>query len=142
MARKRGGIKIVWLSWFSDSVATWQRQEETPYFLDEPSTSTSTLPSPSQDQQVSSDPDIDEDDWDEEIEGNPRDPSALELEAINWDDINDEVDAAMNESDDDDDDMKSERSVMSGDEDWEDALDPVRLVIISSTSSLHGTWKK
>jgi RNA polymerase II subunit A-like phosphatase len=34
----------------------------------------------------------------------------LELHDIDWNDINDEVEAAMNESDDDDDDAMSERS--------------------------------
>src|SRR5260221_321312 len=34
MARRRGGIKIVWLAWFIDSVALWQRQDEIPYLLD------------------------------------------------------------------------------------------------------------
>jgi len=129
MARKRGGIKIVWLAWFTDSVALWRRQDERPYLLDDP-----PLPAPSSspitdNQQLSSDLDIDSEDWDQEPE-DMKDPGTLELTAINWDDINDEVEAAMNESDDEDEeggfgDMKSDRSggMRSGntsEEEWTD----------------------
>ncbi|KAF7338558.1 RNA polymerase II subunit A C-terminal domain phosphatase [Mycena venus] len=34
-ARKRGGIKIVWLAWFTDCIALWQRQDEGAYLLDD-----------------------------------------------------------------------------------------------------------
>ncbi len=47
-ARRRGGIKIVWLTWFMDSVALWQRQDETHYFLDEPTTPSAPAPPPHQ----------------------------------------------------------------------------------------------
>ncbi|KAF9566917.1 hypothetical protein CPC08DRAFT_627531 [Agrocybe pediades] len=125
MARKRGGIKIVWLSWFTDSVALWRRQDERPYLLDDP-----PLPGPSsspitESQQLSSDLDIDSEDWDQEPE-EMKDPGMLELTAINWDDINDEVEAAMNESDDEDDfgETKSDRSGMrsgnTSEEEWTD----------------------
>lgn len=112
-ARKRGGIKIVWLSWFTDSIALWRRQDEKPYLLDDPpapSTSmpnnqTSSSPITESAQLVdSSDMDIDSDDWDQEPqEAGKKDTGKLELAAIDWDDINDEVEAAMNESDDDED---------------------------------------
>jgi len=115
MARKRGGIKIVWLAWFTECIALWQRQDEKPYLLDDPPAA--PIPSGSSpihtDHQISSDPDPDEDDWDEEpFEGMLKDTGSLQLSAINWSDINDEVEAAMNESDDEDDndDMKSVRS--------------------------------
>jgi RNA polymerase II subunit A-like phosphatase len=63
--------------------------------------------------QISSDPDPDTDDWDEPDSGAvASNPKGLELRDINWDDINDEVEAAMNESDDDDDDTRSNRSGM------------------------------
>ncbi|KAI6031553.1 hypothetical protein BKA83DRAFT_26767 [Pisolithus microcarpus] len=96
-ARKRGGVKIVWLSWFTDSVALWQRQDETPYLLDAPTPSAASL-SPNLDpHQISSDPEPDADDWDvEPVAKNP----ALELDSIDWNDVNAEVEAAMNESDD------------------------------------------
>lgn len=117
MARKRGGIKIVWLAWFTDCIASWQRQDEKPYLLDD-LPAVPPIPSGSSpihtDHQISSDPDPDEDDWDEEpFEGVLKDTGSLQLSAINWSDINDEVEAAMNESDDEDDnndDMKSVRS--------------------------------
>lgn len=119
-ARKRGGIKIVWLAWFTDSVALWRHQDETPYLLDEPvvggpSTITDIVTDPA----VSSlDPDpggeaADEGRWDEP-------PASFELDEINWNDINDEVEAAMNESEDGDeddgdgDDAKSDVSRRSG----------------------------
>lgn len=93
-ARRRGGIKVVWLSWFTDSVALWKRQDESAYYLDEPktlpvpgSTSSPTL-DPTQ---VSSDPEPDDDEWLD------SQPVAFD---VPWDEINDEVDAAMMESDD------------------------------------------
>lgn len=116
-ARKRGGIKIVWLSWFTDSVALWQRKDETPYLLDDPAPVVlqPTSSSPVLDaHQISSDPEPDNDDWDEERAPAPA-TSEVDLNAVDWNDVNDEVDAAMNESDDDDDenDTKSERSTMN-----------------------------
>ncbi|KAG6874388.1 hypothetical protein C0995_015124 [Termitomyces sp. Mi166 len=115
MARKRGGIKIVWLAWFTDSIATWQRQDETPYLLEEPHAPGQNSSSPMTDsQQISSDPEPDTDDWDEEITPDVKDPGALELSAINWEDINNEVDAFLNETDDEDD-MRSDGSGMRSD---------------------------
>lgn len=116
-ARKRGGIKIVWLSWFTDSVALWQRQDETPYLLDDPSLSVpqQTSSSPILDSnQISSDPEPDNDDWDED--GKKKDGEGIDLNAVDWNDVNDEVDAAMNESDDDDDgDARSDKSGIRSD---------------------------
>ncbi|KAG5730615.1 RNA polymerase II subunit A C-terminal domain phosphatase [Termitomyces sp. T112] len=115
MARKRGGIKIVWLAWFTDSIATWQRQDEAPYLLEEPHAPGQSGSSPMTDtQQISSDPEPDADDWDEEIVPEVKDPGALELSAINWDDINNEVDAFLNETDDEDD-ARSDGSGMRSD---------------------------
>jgi RNA polymerase II subunit A C-terminal domain phosphatase len=141
-ARKRPNIKVVWLAWFTDSIALWRRQDETPYLLDDPTVavagpSSSPTTSPTQ---ISSDPDIDDDeDW--ELEGNAVSggvslgPSQnFSVDQINWDDINDEVDAAMAESDDDDDDdmasVKSAGGVKSGnvsgeEEEWSDESNSV-----------------
>lgn len=108
MARRRGGMKIVWVSWFTDSVALWRHQDETPYLLDEPPV-TGPSSSPAMDSiDISSDHDPDGDDWDKDPPSETGGPS-LELDTINWDEVNDEVDAAMNESDDDDD-ARSDRS--------------------------------
>ncbi len=131
MARRRGGIKIVWLAWFSDSVALWQRQDEKPYLLDDlpvmhpppasgqsPSSPTTAariaIDGSSSDNQHSSQLDLDSDDWDQDIP-EKKETGTLELGSINWDDINDEVEAAMNESDDgyDDDDRGDARSERS-----------------------------
>lgn len=121
-ARKRGGIKIVWLAWFTDSIALWRHQAETSYLLDDPSVSGPPTLDPSQ---ISSDPDPDGDDWDKKRVENT---SSFELDEIDWNDINDEVEAAMNESDDDDD-VRSDRSgVRSGnasDDDWTDETNSV-----------------
>ena len=38
-------IKVVWLAWFNDSLALWERQDETPYLMDEPSQRSTTPPS-------------------------------------------------------------------------------------------------
>jgi RNA polymerase II subunit A-like phosphatase len=43
-ARKRGNIKIVWLAWFTDSIARWERQDETSYLMDEPRSLSATAP--------------------------------------------------------------------------------------------------
>jgi RNA polymerase II subunit A-like phosphatase len=108
------GVKVVWLSWFTDSLALWERQDETPYLMDDPSTKVVPLcSSPISDpNQISSDPEPDADDWDQENAiAEAENKNLLELNAINWDDINDEVEAAMNESDSDEDgDMKSDQS--------------------------------
>ncbi|KAJ7184132.1 hypothetical protein C8R46DRAFT_1062975 [Mycena filopes] len=99
-ARKRGGIKIVWLAWFTDYDATL------------PANGTDALPAPAADEAA------DDEEW---VEGGDGANHDLALDAINWNDINDEVDAAMNESDDDEEaeDGRSERSAMSED-DWQD----------------------
>ncbi|KAJ6601302.1 hypothetical protein DFH09DRAFT_1257841 [Mycena vulgaris] len=116
-ARKRGGIKIVWVAWFTDCIALWQRQDEAAYLLDDalavPATDPLQVSAPSDDV-------ADEEQWDGGEGGANHE---LAIAAINWDDINDEVDAAMNESDDDEEDGRSERSddrnAMSED-DWTD----------------------
>ena len=143
MARKIPGIKIVWVQWLHDSIALWQRQDETPYLLappEPPSASGSgggalaSPPSESDAQQISSDPEPDADDWDHYLEGEGSGRALgplgvegagageqLELDEVDWDDINNEVEAAMNESDDDGD-GRSARSTggMSDDEAWTD----------------------
>jgi RNA polymerase II subunit A-like phosphatase len=112
-ARKRGGVKIVWLAWFTDCIALWKHLDESPYLLDDPPVTVGSGSSPTVDShQISSDPDPDTDDWDEPDSGAvTNNPKGLELRDINWDDINDEVEAAMNESDDDDD-TRSNRTGM------------------------------
>lgn len=129
-ARKRGGIKIVRAEWFNDSIALWRRQDEEPYLF-----YASNSP-PASDHPISSDPEPDADDWDlepvelkakatqeeAEMEGSgSRALGALHLEEIDWNDINDEVEAAMMESDDEsvdermksDDELTDESSVAS-----------------------------
>ncbi|KAH8099249.1 hypothetical protein BXZ70DRAFT_942864 [Cristinia sonorae] len=118
-ARRQGGIKIVWVSWFTDSIAFWHRQDETPYLMDpEPTRAVGGPASPPSDaHQISSDPEPDADDWDEDarrvttpiVTGDQE----LELDEVDWSAINDEVEAAMNESDEEED-GKSERSVRFG----------------------------
>lgn len=112
-------------------MALWQRLDETPYLLDEPAPSAASL-SPNLDpHQISSDPEPDSDDWD--IEPATATPT-LEFDTIDWNDINEEVEAAMNESDDDDE-VKSERdsvkSVATDDEDviTDDSRSHIRLVV-------------
>jgi RNA polymerase II subunit A-like phosphatase len=121
-ARKRGGIQIVWLAWFTDSIALWRHQDETPYLLDDPPAAVGPNSSPTIDyHQISSDPDTD--DWDEETDhaAIADDPQSFEITHINWNDINDEVEAAMNESDDDDDvgsEKSGTRSENVSEDDW------------------------
>lgn len=117
-ARKRGGIKIVWLAWFTDSIALWRRQDEKPYLLDDP-----PMPGPSaspaaDSQLVSSDVDVDSDDWDQDPPEHKA-TATLDFGAVNWDEINDEVEAFMNESDEEDEgDGKSERSAAASEDEW------------------------
>ncbi|KAF9245912.1 hypothetical protein BU15DRAFT_70971 [Melanogaster broomeanus] len=140
MARKRGGINIVRLAWFTDSIALCQRQDETPYLLEDPTRKAPSL-SPNLDpHQISSDPEPDADDWD--VEPAPPGNTTYELADINWDDINDEVEAAMNESDDEDDDARSERSsvrsAMASDDDdlmTDDIRSQTRFVCRSSVDT-------
>jgi RNA polymerase II subunit A-like phosphatase len=122
-ARKRGGIKIVWLSWFTDCIALWQRQDESAYLLDDaPILPASVDPLPAS---ASADEAAD-DEWDATPQGEGGTNRELALDAIDWNDINDEVDAAMNESDDDEEDeARSERSAMSED-DWTDDASSVQ----------------
>ncbi|TFK70427.1 hypothetical protein BDN72DRAFT_887951 [Pluteus cervinus] len=153
LARKRKGINLVWMAWFTESIAMWKRQPEGAYLIDleipPESGGEGVGSSPAADsQQISSDPDPDADDWDHEpsevqgavatgdasgtgtagtssartsvgrdVEGDEA--PALDLQDIDWNDINDEVEAAMNESDDED--AKSERSAgMRSDDEWTD----------------------
>ncbi|KIL71651.1 hypothetical protein M378DRAFT_1020729 [Amanita muscaria Koide BX008] len=121
-ARRRGGTKIVWLSWFTDSVALWRRQDETPYLLDEPSTSTISTAAPTSSptmssQQVSSEPDPDTDEWDLDP---GETPGRLVLAGIDWNDINDEVDAAMNESDDEGEEVTHKKIITASEDEWTD----------------------
>ncbi|KAH8835610.1 hypothetical protein DL96DRAFT_1574908 [Flagelloscypha sp. PMI_526] len=85
-AQKMGRIHIVELAWLTDSVAYWRRMDEKQFYLDGPPGSGS--------RELSFRP--------EEVDGEAP-AGDLELD-VDWADINDEVDAAMNESDDDDDD--------------------------------------
>ena len=124
-ARKRGGIKIVRVEWFNDCIALWKRQDEELYLFYESSLAGGSNSPPVSDHQISSDPEPDADDWDVEPvelqakvagedgemgEGGGGAVGALHLEEIDWNDINDEVEAAMMESDDEsvDERMKSE----------------------------------
>lgn len=115
-----------------DCIALWRRQDETPYLLDDPSLIVPSLSPTTDSQQISSDPDPDGDDWDQDS-GEGRDANSLEFAEINWDDINDEVEAAMRESDEDDeDDMRSDRSGMRSEDEVTDGTNSVtRLVTFS-----------
>ncbi|KAJ2918420.1 hypothetical protein MD484_g2018, partial [Candolleomyces efflorescens] len=100
-ARKRGNIAIVSQLWLTESIGQWRKMDEKPYLLEEmevhpPATHPPTS-SPVMDihDLSSEDPEMDEDD------GWHKDPSELDTAAIDWNEINAEVDAAMNESDDD-----------------------------------------
>ncbi|KAK2461532.1 hypothetical protein APHAL10511_005995 [Amanita phalloides] len=138
-ARRRGNIKIVWLQWFMDSVALWRRQDETPYFLDEPSGSTGSAaaaassPTTSS-HQVSSEPEPDTDEWD--AEPGER-PGTLELNEIDWNDINDEVEAAMNESEDEEE-VSSKKDMVASEDEWTDETNSV----ISESTTTAGLKRK
>ncbi|KAJ3750888.1 hypothetical protein DFH05DRAFT_1519055 [Lentinula detonsa] len=137
-ARRRGNIKVVWLAWFTDSVALWQRQDETRYLLDMPPTAGPSTSPPT----ASSDLDIDVDDEDWDLDSPPTSGgvalgvssnAGFHANEINWNDINDEVEAAMMESDDEEgEEVRSVRSDRSGvrsgnasEEEWSDESNSV-----------------
>ncbi|OCH95692.1 hypothetical protein OBBRIDRAFT_787897 [Obba rivulosa] len=135
-ARKQGGIKIVWLSWFTDSIALWQRQDETPYLMDpEPASQPSLASPPSDPHQISSDPEPDTDDWDEERA--PPEDEQLELDEVDWDEMDREVEAAMNESDD-----ESVQSGVQSENVSEDEDSQADGSNVSKTSSPHRKRKR
>ncbi|KAI0660647.1 hypothetical protein C8Q70DRAFT_913594 [Cubamyces menziesii] len=150
-ARRRGGIKVVWLAWFTDSVALWRRQDEGPYLLDpepRPAAAGATgegedddearLASPPSDpHQISSDPEPDADDWDElgaGGSGGGAGSPGLALDEVDWDEINDEVEAAMNESDDDGE-GEGEGGSMRGEFSEDEWTDESNSIISSTTST-------
>ncbi|KAI5124127.1 hypothetical protein M0805_000940 [Coniferiporia weirii] len=143
-ARSLKGVFVVWVQWFSDSVAQWRRQDERKYLLDEtrilsPHLDAVSSP-PSDPNAISTDTDpealVGEGDDEEllenllsvgtnsELRATPGEDSAevishdeiiLDLDGVDWQDINDEVDAAMMESDSEDGDEET-RSVGSASE--------------------------
>ncbi|EFI28712.1 RNA polymerase II subunit A domain phosphatase [Coprinopsis cinerea okayama7 len=101
MARKRGGILVVSQGWLADSIAQWRRMDEKPYLLDDPSFPVLDLPAT--ETTTHDTPTADDDMFgisDTMTTGAPL----IDLSASDWADLNDEVEAAMNESDDGDDD--------------------------------------
>ncbi|KAI0319033.1 hypothetical protein OF83DRAFT_1241216 [Amylostereum chailletii] len=130
-ARKRRGVKIVWLAWFTDSIARWERQDEGPYLLEgargsgegagEGEETASASPSPVlETQQISSDPEPDADDWDVDRERGGKEGKEgtegeggvpVKLDEVSWEDANAELEAFLAEGDsDDEEDMDDARS--------------------------------
>ena len=130
-ARQLPGVFVVWIQWFTDSIAQWHRQDESRYLLDEEQAHQDVVASspPSDPNAVSSDTDPEalvgdgddddtEDAFDEvqipngsqptpvqgEHEGRNSAPpeGELNLNEVDWQDVNDEVEAAMAESDSED----------------------------------------
>ncbi|KAI0026888.1 hypothetical protein K488DRAFT_64041 [Vararia minispora EC-137] len=108
-ARKRRGVKVVWLQWFTESIAKWERQDETPYLIDGPASAPDTAASSPimGADQISSDPEPDADDWDTGVVAEPV--ASVDLSEVAWDDVNAELEEflAEGDSDDDDEDMVS-----------------------------------
>ncbi|TDL28166.1 hypothetical protein BD410DRAFT_870451 [Rickenella mellea] len=127
MAQKQGGVFVVWLTWFTDSLAKWERQDERVYLLDEPTSvnpQTALAVSPPSDPtniSTDTDPEGPVDDEDVEILETVRDDPTPQAEneeiasdgfdpgEVDWQRIHDEVEAAMMESDE-----EEERSSESG----------------------------
>jgi hypothetical protein len=79
-ARRRGGIHIVWLNWFTDSIALWERQDEASYALEALVVRAPPPPSPVQDggdAQGSSDFDTDDFDEDDDEDDPDSAPGSL-----------------------------------------------------------------
>ncbi|KAJ7054040.1 hypothetical protein C8F01DRAFT_1165661 [Mycena amicta] len=148
-AMRRGGIHVVRAEWFADCLGLLARQDESLYPLEGMRTTMGPIPAVGRPTTVASSSSSTSSsavapatagDLEEDPDPDPVPPGGpLELDAINWDDINDEVDAAMNESDDDDEDGEGmgagagAGSAMSEDE-WSDR-DDVRSLSGQTTNS-------
>jgi RNA polymerase II subunit A-like phosphatase len=117
MARRKGGIFIVKVNWFTDSMNAWEKQDERSYLLESPPRrehpDKSPVEQPSQTVDVEGhdpggvvqemlDDFDDEDDDEEEVVNEPPIEAQEELEPIalgTWLDATDEVDAYLMESD-------------------------------------------
>ncbi|KAK0455901.1 hypothetical protein EV421DRAFT_1749339 [Armillaria borealis] len=84
---KRPGVKVVWAQWLTDCITLWRRLDESPYLMD---------PGVDRESVLTHGVVVRDKDKHHHEAGNE-----LEIGEIDWNDINDEVDAAMNESDDD-----------------------------------------
>lgn len=121
VALRKPSIKVVWSQWLTDCVNIWKRLDETPYLMD-PTTASRT--------EVLTHGVVVKDKHDkhhhvEAVGGE------LEMGEINWDDINDEVEAAMNESDDDEEEYKGGATW-----DYEDDERCVALVVCRKAGTL------
>ncbi|KAF7302491.1 RNA polymerase II subunit A C-terminal domain phosphatase [Mycena chlorophos] len=124
-AMRRGGIHVIRAEWFADCLNLLARQDETLYPLEGMRTTMGTKAAPASSASPASSSTAKSSDDDEGWDEPPAPGGSLKLEAINWDDINDEVDAAMNESDDDEEDeagMGTGAGAMSEDE-WSERDD-------------------
>lgn len=115
-ARRQGGIHIVWLAWFLDSLALWRRQDEQAYFIDaDPVTSTGiarpTVQVP------------------EEVAENEDDGELITPDADIWADANAEVDAVLEETDDEDEGASFLAEDDDGDSGWRTDGSGMRLVL-------------
>lgn len=120
-ALKQGGIHVVWMAWFTDSIAQWKRQDERHYLLEDNSVTNVSAPvsssPPSDPNGITTDTDPEGTVDDEEVEP-PEDQSKratavpaslaevntgkLDLGEVDWENMHDEVEAAMMESDSED----------------------------------------
>jgi RNA polymerase II subunit A C-terminal domain phosphatase len=142
-AARARGIPIVSISWFHDSIALWKRLDERPYSFDLRTAAEQGGPasasSPLMDHQSSSDIEPDTDDWDSDVEraatpaGGTAAADPILLGELAWDDINDEVDAAMMDSDEEDNRTEGDAKSVNGSEDeWsEETNSVIRYVGIS-----------
>jgi RNA polymerase II subunit A-like phosphatase len=108
---------IVGLSWLTSCIALWRRVDETPHLLEDtpaaaPGHSSSTTTEQQSAPAEGSTSEFNEGDG--AGDGTGEETESFAINEINWADINDEVEAAMNESDDgDDDDGDDDDSDMS-----------------------------
>ncbi|GJJ09456.1 hypothetical protein Clacol_003679 [Clathrus columnatus] len=113
LARRRGNIHVVWLPWFLDSLALWERQDESSYLID-PDDST---------QQQSSTPlqiHVSPPEEEEREEFPIEEPGAeVDFDADIWADANAEVDEVLGEETEDDE-LRSNFNIDedAGDDGW------------------------
>ncbi|KIJ57127.1 hypothetical protein M422DRAFT_198518 [Sphaerobolus stellatus SS14] len=91
-ARRKGGIYVVWAQWLVDSLACWHRQDETPYLIDGEAPTNAVASG-------STTPPLPEEEPEEEEVGDLED---ITPDVNIWADASAEVDAFLDETDDED----------------------------------------
>ncbi|KZV96826.1 hypothetical protein EXIGLDRAFT_704804 [Exidia glandulosa HHB12029] len=109
-ARRRGDAHIVWVQWFLDSTSVWHAQDVRPYLVDVEADhnyrsrrerKVSSASAPAEETRSTTPPPAEQEDEEAAMMNGGFDEEELGTVDVDWDAINAEVEAAMNETDDD-----------------------------------------